>query len=284
MSRKPRWANTWGPPETSERLRTSNANWRKPIKWNKEAGKLGVRYKVFCASLADVFEDNQQVAAWRLDLFRLIFDTPHLDWLLLTKRPQNVIPFMDDAAWPETDCPMFFSEEPLPPNVWIGTSVENQAMAEARIPALWDIPARVRFLSVEPLLGPVNLAGLAYEAAGPVWAGYNRLLDWVIVGGESGPQARPMHPRWVEGVRAQCEVARIPFFFKQHGEWLPEAPLTSNAGFKLCAKRWVVVDVEGRLVDVGEEGVSDEAWVMGWVGKVAAGREWEGREWNEMPI
>lgn len=290
MTRKTRWANTWGPPETSERIRTSEANWRKPIKWNKEAGERGVRYKVFCSSLADVFEDNPQVDTWRLDLFRLIFDTPNLDWLLLTKRPENVILFMDDACWPESGCPMFGADESLPANVWMGTSVEDQEMAEKRIPDLLKIPVRIKFLSAEPLLGQINLEGLAYGAAGPAWViSRNRpLLDWVIVGGESGPNARPMHPYWVYSLKEQCLKAGIPFFFKQHGEWFPEAPVTANAGFTLRASRWAAIDIDGTVVDYDDfenlNQVSDEAWFMGWLGKRAAGRLLWGREWNDFPL
>lgn len=242
----------WGP--AGERMRTSEAYWRAPLRWHKNLVRGWVwrcencnerlvtrgdrevlgdckncglsvwrniqREKVFCASLADVFEDNPQVEDWLLDLLRLIFDTPYLDWLLLTKRPQNVIPFMDDACWLETGCPMFGSDEPLPRNVWLGTSVENQAAADERIPQLAAVPARVRFLSVEPLLGPINLETFFYE---PVDEGHEWFRkranrpDWVIIGGESGPNARPLKLAWVRDIVNQCRAAHVPVFVKQLG-------------------------------------------------------------------
>lgn len=200
----------WGP--KGERKRTSDANWRLPLKWNRQAEREGRRYRVFCASLADVFEDNEQVARWQAELFGLIAETPHLDWLLLTKRPENVMDIV----------PMLWHSEPTwdggweyvdqwPRNVWIGTSVENQEQANKRIPELLKIPAHYRFLSMEPLLGPVEFAQVP---------GFNRMrLDlsgwWVIVGGESGQRARPMSLEWVRSIRDQCSAANAPFFFKQ---------------------------------------------------------------------
>lgn len=193
-------AINWGP--GAPRRRTSPANWNKPRKWNEEAKRLGIRYRVFCASLADVF-DNAVPLQWREDLFNLIAATPNLDWLLLTKRIGNA--------------PAMVSIIPghLPQNVWLGITVVNQAEANRDIPKLLAIPASVRFLSMEPLLGPVDLRQ-AHIA--PV-----RLprVDWVIVGGESGPGARPMHPDWARSLRDQCNAAGVPFLFKQWGEWIP---------------------------------------------------------------
>jgi len=281
----------WGP--TGTRARTSNAYWRKPLQWDRKCEEAGIRQRVFCASLADVFEDNDQVIDWRLDLFRLIKQTPNLDWLLLTKRPGN-IKKMTEFVFREN------GRYQLPDNVAIGVSVENQETANERIPHLAAIPAKVRFLSIEPLLGAIDLEPLILEIAMPPdsvpinyrWfiprPEYERSVDWVIVGGESGPSARPMHPRWVWSIRMLCCAADIPFFFKQHGEWLPEAPITSNAGFTLQAKRWVAVDVDGTVVDYDNPGavnaLSDGAWFMGRVGKKKAGRLLDGREWNEMPF
>ena len=198
----------WGP--TGTRLRTSAAYWRKPILWDKQAKAEGVRYKVFSASLADVFENNPQVVEWRQDFFALINQTPNLIWLLLTKRPQHVFDFVP-AAWLSG----------LPGNIWIGTSVENQEQADKRIPILMSIPARVRFLSVEPLLGPVDLWSATYvnpnggfTGAVTDWAGG---VQWVIVGGESGPEARPMQTKWAQSIRSDCAAANVPFFMKQLG-------------------------------------------------------------------
>ena len=248
----------WGP--QGQRIRTSEANWRKPLKWNREAKAAGKRARVFCASLADVFEDKadqlEEMDKWRAELFQLIQDTENLDWLILTKRPENVMG-MVDAPW-------YYAL----PNVWIGTSVENQEQANKRIPELLKIPAAVRFLSMEPLLGAVDLENLAYEAAGPAWAGYNLLIDWVIVGGESGPDARPMHPDWARSVRDQCQDAGVPFLFKQWGEWLPNA---QEYGCHQPSANYN--NLHTMLGNVA----------MARVGKHAAGRLLDGREWNEFP-
>ena len=173
------------------RSRTSAANWRLPLKWNRTTP--GAR--VFCASLADVFEDHPDLAEWRLDLFRLIHETPRLIWMLLTKRPEKAASFFR------------LHGGRAPDNVWVGTTVENQEQADRRIPELLTIHARVRFLSCEPLLGPVDLGGLR-----------ERDLQWVIAGGESGPKARPSHPNWFRSLRDECAQATIPFHFKQWGE------------------------------------------------------------------
>jgi protein gp37 len=213
------------------RQRTSAANWKLPLRWNSErfmqctdcgwrgatpcelvgcgaCGSVDVvdtRRRVFCASLADVF-DNEVDTAWRDDLATLILDTPELDWLLLTKRIGNAAQMLDA---------MFLDGSP--PNVWIGATICNQAEADRDIPKLLRVPAAVRFLSIEPMLGPINLRNLLfYDTARTV-----RAIDWVIVGGESGPHARPMHPEWVRSVRDQCAAAGVPFLFKQWGEWLP---------------------------------------------------------------
>jgi len=238
--------------------------WAQPVKWNREAEAAGERHRVFCASLADVFEgdDTMPSESWksvddaRERLTWLIINTPHLDWLLLTKRPQNVMEMLPED-WMSG----------LPPNVWIGTSVENQAMAEERIPHLLQIPAKVRFLSCEPLLGAVDLSGWATDTG--VWkcpncrytlqkcylrasdgaVGLNTeqvrevcpndgatlrplsLIDWVIVGGESGANARPMHPDWARGLRDQCVEAGVAYFFKQWGG------TTAKAGGRLLDGR-----------------------------------------------
>lgn len=219
----------WGP--GAERRRTSESNWKQPIKWDAEAKRLGVRYRVFCASLADVF-DNEVPAEWRADLFDLIAKTPNLDWLLVTKRVGNVERMVMDALRT-----MFIRTNQAPPtwpwaNVWLGITVVNQDEVGRDIPKLIQTPAAVRFLSVEPLLGPVsfrwmpawpeNKANRALNPAGGTdhLDGLRR-LDWVIVGGESGPKARPMHPQWARDIRDQCAAAGVPFLFKQWGEWAP---------------------------------------------------------------
>jgi protein gp37 len=217
----------WGP--GAERRRSSPANWRKPLAWNAEAERLGVRYRVFCASLADVF-DNQVPVQWRQDLFDLILATPHLDWLLVTKRIGNAKKMLNEVAVTRGALLTANDEYRPPANLWLGVTVCNQAEADRDAPKLLATPAAVRFLSMEPLLGPVDLRRVrrddvklidALGSAKGRGAFGTVQLDWIIVGGESGPGARPMYLEWVRSLRDQCAAAGVPFLFKQWGEWAP---------------------------------------------------------------
>lgn len=195
----------WGNEARSERHVTSGANWHKPLAWDRAAEAKGERARVFCASLADVFEHRDELWEPRDRLWALIAETPWLDWQLLTKRPENVLD-MVPGSWLDA----------FPPNVWLGTSVENQAMANERIPHLLRTPARVRFLSCEPLVGPVHLGRV------PAWDSfvmYGAGLHWVIIGGESGPNARPMDVAWARSLVQQCQRAGMPAFMKQLGRY-----------------------------------------------------------------
>jgi len=181
----------WG--AKAPRRRTVESNWNKPLKWNKGAEKKGIRYKVFCASMADVF-DNAVPKEWRADLWDLIKATPNLDWLILTKRPQNITKMLpNDWGFSGYD------------NVWLGTTIENQKVANQNLPIFLDIPAKIHFLSCEPLLEEINLID------------FLPFLDWIIVGGESGKGARPMNPEWVRSIRYDCSHTKTPFLFKQWG-------------------------------------------------------------------
>lgn len=320
----------WGP--GADRLRTSEANWRKPLAWNNKAGaedgycaRCGQassvhgcssspacsgfarppRPRVFCASLAD-WLDPEVSNEWLHDLLVLIGETPHLDWLLLTKRPHLWRERMQAALdWSqgedarvywviewlaEADEPELQGGSGVPPNVWIGTTVEDQQRADERIPELLKIPARVRFLSCEPLLGPVDVRRYMWPtcwtwdakfktpelalAAGAhaerkrqalVWAGC-RFVDWVICGGESGNGARPMNPEWARSLRDQCVAAGVPFHFKQHGTWVPG----------------VIVQEDDKRESMCFQGEKLEPMVR--VGKKVAGRELDGRTWDEFPV
>lgn len=211
------------------RVRTSAGNWRQPLKWNAKrfmqcedcgwrgeaetpivgCGACGsielsdARRRVFCASLADVF-DNEVPNQWRADLFALIDRTPNLDWLLLTKRVGNVLPMLLEIG-----------RERLPVNVWQGISAVNQAEARRDLPKLARLDATVRWLSYEPALGELDLFERALASHGP--AQLIEGLDWVIAGGESGPKARPIRREWVDLLREQCDQLGVAFFFKQWG-------------------------------------------------------------------
>lgn len=187
---------TWGP--HAPRTRTSEANWRKPLQWAREAGID--RPRVFCASLADIF-DNQAPPAWRMDLFALIECTPELDWLLLTKRPENI----------RKMAPIFW--QGAMPNVWLGTTCEDQEHYDRRWSILMQVPAAVRFISYEPAIGPLRLP---YVRGADCYHDRSAHPDWIICGGESGgPNARYMQPEWAADLKRDCEDRDIAFFMKQ---------------------------------------------------------------------
>lgn len=206
----------WG--KNADRQIKADSGWREPLAWDRAAAKAGERRRVFCLSQGDWLEDRWDLDAPRLRLLDLIDRTPNLDWLLLTKRPEQFKAVLLRAVQrvpgdvDTYDRAIVLGTEWLlgrpPANVWVGVSVEDQPRADERIPALLKIPAKVRFLSVEPLLGPVDLAP---------WLDR---LDWVIVGGESGPKARPCNLAWIRSVVDQCKAAGVPCFVKQLGRRL----------------------------------------------------------------
>ena len=182
----------WGP--HGERKRTSEANWKLPLRWAKNArANPGHRPRVFCASLAD-WLDNQAPQEWRVDLAKLIVATSELDWLLLTKRIENF----------ERLSP-FGSEIPFPKNVWLGITCEDQEHYNKRWPRLSRIPATVRFISYEPAIGEVA----------DITLGLGKAPDWIICGGESGPGARTMNPDWARTMKRNCRLYSVAFFMKQ---------------------------------------------------------------------
>jgi protein gp37 len=195
----------WG----GDRSRTSASTWAMPVKWERAAAafmaKHGRRQRVFCSSLADVFDNHRSIEPhWRLDLADLILRTPSLDWLLLTKRIGNALDMLIE---------MF--PNGVPANVRVGATIVNQAEWDRdrrKIAQVFVACQQKPFLSMEPLRWPVNLE------TDPAW---KRYIGWVIVGGESGHGARTMHPDWVVGIHDQCARGQVPFLFKQWGEHLP---------------------------------------------------------------
>ncbi|MCE1194077.1 MAG: phage Gp37/Gp68 family protein [Acidovorax sp.] len=266
---------SWSP--GAERVRTKPANWKIPLRWNAQADAFmaqhGRRQRVFCASLADVF-DNAVPMQWRMDLFELIADTPNLDWLILTKRIGNVMPMCSG------DSLMF---EMIGSRVWLGATIVNQADADRDIPKLLEVPARVRFLSMEPLLGSVDprlqrpareddrqdMDGWCTHITTAAGAG----IHWVIVGGESGPGARPMHPDWPRSLRDQCNAAGVPFLFKQWGEW---------TDFEHTPSAWWNSRNEAERNSLVQTFLHGKAMVR--IGKKAAGRLLDGRTWDGFPL
>jgi protein gp37 len=273
------------------RTRMSSNYWQQPGKWNDNAAAFhavhGRRQRVFCCSLADVF-DNEVPAEWRHDLFNLIAQTPSLDWLLLTKRPQNIVRMVQEAG-----CIAGNGTRYLPGNVWLGATAEDQRRAEINVPALLKAKeltgAAIAFLSMEPLLGQVDLrhvgAGLGgclkrqanYEASGAITR--TPRIDWVIVGGESGPKARPMHPDWARSLRDQCDAAGVKFLFKQWGEWAStwHARLDPAVAER---KPYVHVTPMCRLDGTN---MSAPNYQLDRIGKRAAGRLLDGVTHDEFP-
>lgn len=202
--RNPGTFGSWEP--GAERKRTGAQNWNKPIAWNRKAQAAGKRARVFASSMADVF-DNKAPDEWRADAWAVIRATPHLDWQMLTKRPQNIARMLP-PDWGDGY-----------PNVWLGTTVEDMERARQRLPVLQAVPAAVRFLSCEPLIEALDLT--PWLAAGGV--------HWVIGGGESGPGFRPIEADWMRALRDQCAQAGTAFFAKQMaGATKPLPPLPSD--------------------------------------------------------
>jgi protein gp37 len=243
----------WGGPGKGQGTRDRTKDWRKPRKWNREAAEAPGQTFVFCASLADVF-DNAAPAEWRRDLFNLIRETPNLTWLLLTKRPGMIVRLFREAMRLERDASW-------PQNAAIGCSIVNQVEANRDLPMLLGAKGALRpafaFVSMEPLLGPVDLTfglrsrwptcgcsrgygpleGMTFLANDgaerftccehPVSSDPSPGLDWVITGGETNQGshlARPADPDWYRSLRDQCAQAGVPFHFKQWGEWQPKPP------------------------------------------------------------
>jgi protein gp37 len=303
--------DAWGPKGTRREVKGWRSTLRKISKLAKGEGR---RLRVFVQSMSDTFEGPETMGGeasenWALvrrlrrELLVEIGAQPELDFLLLTKRPQNVV-----AAFAEV-----YDGGHIPGNVWLGTSVEDQATADERIPHLLRIPAAVRFVSCEPLLGPVNLRKVVAFKAGSdrteidslmgltsrwgvgasieVWPPKEPRLHWVIGGGESGPNPRPMHPDWARSLRDQCQAAGVPFLFKQWGEWAPVDGSSGGFDDDPEASRYKHVEWrDGRWSDFfypiwsdEEDGYFDAHHTMARVGKKKAGRLLDGREWNEFP-
>lgn len=215
-------APRWG--AKAPRTRTGIKNWNRVRRWDREAAASGRRTIVFCASLADVFDNHATILPeWRSDLWALIRETPNLAWMLLTKRPQNIARYLPDD-WGSGYA-----------NVALGASAENMVEAKRRVPALLAVPAAGRFLSMEPLLEEVVLP--------PEVLGAGK-IDYLIAGGESGDEARKSEPAWFRSIRDQAVSAGIGFHFKQWGEFgeTGERIGVDAAGCMLDGQLW-----QGRL-------------------------------------
>lgn len=234
----------------------------------QEPLKRTKRTTYFVNSMSDLFHENVPYQAIK-EIFIVMCYTPHHTYQVLTKRPERMLEVVkrlnSDIEW------MF--QNSIPRNVWLGVSVENQQTADERIPLLLQTPARVRFLSCEPLLGPVDLELEKPDNGEPMG------LDWVIAGGESGPGARPMHPDWIRSLRDQCDTADVPFFFKQWGEWAPGEMIPDGHHYKTQQF------FDGKWADCSDDWATEQdgGAVMYRAGKKKAGRELDGRTWDQFP-
>jgi protein gp37 len=220
FSKRTGW-DVWGP---YRRRFFGNKHWEEPVLWNKQAEQEGKRHKVFCASMADVFENFQGLDEQRARLWELIEATPYLDWQLCTKRPENIdkmlpVRWSQYGHWELTGN----TDNAFPQNIWLGTTTENQDQLDRRWPVLewvgrmWYVP--VIWISAEPLLSPLDLSAflreeIEHEEDNTLWT---RGIDWVVVGGESGAGCRPMDIQWARDIHGQCAGEEVPFFFKQIG-------------------------------------------------------------------
>jgi protein gp37 len=289
-----RFSGPGRPYEGLTRATTTGPRWTGEVRLVPDALELPLRWRkprrVFVDSMSDLFHSSVP-ADFIAEAFQVMQHAGQHTFIVLTKRAERLCELVE-----------------VPANVWIGVSVEDQAAADERIPHLLAALGRHKFLSCEPLLGPVDLARIRIpDAPSPpctghalhAYRGFLRRVDWVIVGGESGPGARPMHPQWARSIRDQCGEAGVKFFFKQWGEW---APCVDDEKFTHCgtetsrtAQTW--------LKDDGERGCcwivdGDGTWqnycgapgtdmsriaIMNRWGKARAGRLLDGREWNETP-
>lgn len=247
---------TWGP--KGERVRTGKHTWNDPLRWQRKAEQDGTRPFVFCASLADIF-DNQVPQDWRGEAFAVMRKTPNLVYLLLTKRPQNIVKLADAVGG-------------LPANAALGTTVEDQKRADINLPALHvakiETSPLFTFGSFEPLLGPIVIP--------PAF-----MPDWVITGGETdqgGHMARPTHPEWFRSLRRQAKEAGSAFHHKQNGEWMPWIPRNGNVGNKPVMH----VMENGSEYYPGNSSSSLQSMIK--IGKKASGRTLDGVTHDAFPI
>ena len=229
-------------------VQRSKTTFRDPLKWAKVARRKGERYKVFVCSWSDFFIEEADPC--RDEAWEIIKQTPELTYMILTKRPERLL---EELAVVSVNGWITYPFS----NIWLGVSVEDQRTADIRIPLLFQVPSVKRFISCEPLLSELLISHW-FTSSVNSQLGYTIFgLDWVIVGGESGPNARPCHPDWVRSIRDQCIVAGVPFFFKQWGEYLPLEPALEQRGT-------LAVEYDR-------------------VGRKQAGAMLDGREWRELP-
>lgn len=293
-------------------IHETTKGWNGTVRFIRDVLEQPLRWKrprrIFVNSMSDLFHDNV-ADEWIDEIFAVMALAPQHVFQVLTKRPERMLSYfrrLDAAAdsWrPNTATGAFNARDvlnfahmhrkngfgtPLPdawplPNLWLGVSVENQATADERIPLLLQAPGAVRWLSCEPLLGPVDL-GMPSRHAASANAPAPSRIDWVVAGGESGPRARPMHPEWARSLRDQCTAEGVPFFYKQWGEWEVASAANGHLGSVMpdTGSRYTWLGIDGRTSNPSYFGL-DDAYAMAKVGKRKAGRLLDGRLHEGMP-
>jgi len=310
------WGTQWGPGQPRTQFAGADAALKA---MDRKAKRLGQPLRVFHNSLSDFF-DKEVPMQWRISALRSMLETPNLIHLVLTKRIGNAAEMLETAFRAVHEGREGWADN-VPPHIWIGATIVNQEEADRDIPKLLAVPAAKRFLSMEPLLGQVNLRHLNEDLefnevdclkpdrwddeverwrdtdegweeqfedhygqhpaglTGPMHAG----IDWVIVGGESGPDARPMHPQWAFDIRDQCEDAGVAFMFKQWGEWTPGVNVERERGVIPIASLWNNEWQVSKLNLATDGGHIDDEPDLYRVGKKEAGRHLDGRTWDGVP-
>ncbi|RWO90879.1 phage Gp37/Gp68 family protein [Mesorhizobium sp.] len=253
-----------------------------PLSWKKPR-------RIFVNSMGDLFHEDVP-DEWIDKAFAVMAIAHHHTFQVLTKRASRMRSYLIDPAWDARVSKATLAirgnewdevfVQPALPNVWLGVSAERQQEADARIPDLLATPAAIRFVSAEPLLGPINILDAMWAGDDPASSHLSESIDWIIVGGESGPGARPMHPAWARSIRDQCQASGTAFFFKQWGEWRPSTPELAagnpRSGWRCLAAHPHVPRAHELYPEAGAEFIEH-------VGKKAAGRLLDGIEHSQFP-
>lgn len=251
-----------------------------PLHWTKPS-------KIFVCHNGDLFHESVP-SDFIADVFNIMAEAKHHIFQILTKRPERMRDFMlgNSSAGADYDPYIHISQFP---NIWYGVSVENQPTADQRIPLLLQIPAAIRWLSIEPMLGPIDItmALEQFHSHDPFLTRNPSPVQWVVVGGESGPEARPMHPGWARSISDQCHLAGVPFFFKQWGNYKPICNFYEKDDdilYPAVDSDHMLMNVDGQIWNIDFDfKPPPSTWIFHRMNKKAAGRTLDGRTHDEYP-
>ncbi len=259
-----------------------------PFRWKKPR-------RIFVNSMSDLFHENLPFS--EIDkIFAVMSAANWHTYQVLTKRAYRMQEYFKNDDWIDRVRKIAWNLNPASayhethmigglPNVWLGVSVEDQKAAEERIPFLLETPAAVRWISAEPLIGPIDFSGMWVPSNPAIHVNMLEKLDWVVVGGESGKSARPMHPDWARTLRDQCVALDVPFLFKQWGEWLPGELVVGKTVYAACSDGKIMISKGNKARDNfgTHPDIHSGNLIALKVGKKAAGRLLDGKEWNQYP-